>query len=106
MESSWKPAHKIVCQGSTLGTVLGTTPFNNPVNGRDGGAGWTHSRFADNTELEEWLLPQMSVLPMRGAICENGSIGKFNREIRNSLHMGKVNPNTVWVPTSRKLCLE
>lgn len=40
----------------------------------DGGAGWTHSRFADDTELEEWFLPQMGELPLRGTltICGNG----------------------------------
>lgn len=71
MESSWKPVHKIVRQGQ-----LGTIHFNNPVNGMVGGAGRTHSRFVDDTELEEWLLPQMGVLPLRGTltVCGNGSI--------------------------------
>lgn len=99
VESSWKSVHKIVCQGSTLETIH----FNNPVNGMDGGAGWTHSRFAGNTELEECLLPQMGVLALRGTltIC-----GKGSTEIRNSLHMSMINPSRGWVASSGKLCLE
>lgn len=75
---SWNPAGSQSTIGTgdqyCQGSILGTIHLKNPVDGMDGGAGWTHSRFADDTELEEWFLPQMGELPLRGTltICGNG----------------------------------